>query len=50
MISTKKFFLAVCAVMLSAGLSTLKAQGTLSDGSKWHWEKGTIVIDAPARR
>ena len=25
-----------------AGLAAVCAQGTLSDGSKWHWNKGTI--------
>ena len=25
------------------------AQGTLSDGSHWHWEKGTIVVETPQR-
>ena len=25
------------------------AQGTLSDGSHWHWDKGTIVVETPQR-
>lgn len=45
----KRIIFAAYALVLSAGLSGLKAQGTLSDGSKWHWDKGTIVIDTPAR-
>ena len=25
------------------------AQGALSDGSHWHWDKGTIVVETPQR-
>ena len=32
-----------------AGLAAVCAQGTLSDGSKWHWNKGTIEIETPQR-
>lgn len=35
-----------CALMLGSG--TLSAQ-SLSPDTKWHWEKGTIVVESPAR-
>lgn len=44
--------LKVCLLSLSlmvAGVATAFAQGTLSDGSKWHWNKGTIVVETPQR-
>ncbi len=43
----KKLF--VCIGLAFIGVATLSAQGTLSDGSKWHWNKGTIVIETPQR-
>lgn len=47
--TTSKFTFALCAAMLAAGFAGARAQGTLSDGSQWRWDKGTIRIDAPAR-
>lgn len=44
-----KMMLAACLVLGAWSAQPAIAQGTLTDGSKWHWEKGTIVIDAPAR-
>lgn len=38
---------AAAAVML-LGAQTVDAQ-SLSPSTKWHWEKGTIVVDAPQR-
>ncbi len=43
----KNLLLSACLVV--AGISTATAQGTLSDGSKWHWNKGTIVVETPQR-
>ena len=45
-----KLFLGACAAMaLSFGAPhTMDAQ-SLSPSTKWHWEKGTIVIDTPTR-
>ena len=44
----KKFFgFALCAVMALAG-STAQAQ-SLSPSTKWHWDKGTIVVETPER-
>ena len=44
----KKFFgLALCGIMALAG-STAQAQ-SLSPSTKWHWDKGTIVVETPER-
>ena len=44
----KKFFsAAIVAVMAFAG-TTAQAQ-SLSPSTKWHWDKGTIVVDTPER-
>ena len=44
----KKFFsAALVAVMAFAG-TTLQAQ-SLSPSTKWHWDKGTIVVETPER-
>lgn len=44
-----KITLALFTALTFAGMGTANAQGTLSDGSKWHWDKGRIVIDTPQR-
>ena len=42
-------FLAVALLAVSAmGIQTADAQ-SLSPSTKWHWDKGTIVIDTPER-
>ena len=42
-------FLAVALLAMSAmGIQTADAQ-SLSPSTKWHWDKGTIVIDTPER-
>ena len=44
----KKFLaIAFCAVMSFAG-TTAQAQA-LSPSTKWHWDKGTIVVETPER-
>ena len=44
----KKFLaIAFCAVMSIAG-TTAQAQA-LSPSTKWHWDKGTIVVETPER-
>ena len=35
-------------LMLTMGVGTVGAQ-SLSSSTKWHWDKGTIVIDTPER-
>ena len=44
----KKFFLLSLAVVLSFSGIIAQAQ-SLSPSTKWHWDKGTIVIDTPQR-
>ena len=45
----KKFFgAALVAVMAFAGTTTAQAQA-LSPSTKWHWDKGTIVVETPER-
>ena len=39
---------ALVAVMAFAGTTTATAQAT-SPSTKWHWDKGTIVVDAQLR-
>ena len=42
-------FLAVALLALSAmGIQTADAQ-SLSPSTKWHWDKGTIVVETPER-
>ena len=44
----KKFFgLALCGIVALMG-STAQAQ-SLSPSTKWHWDKGTIVVETPER-
>ena len=38
----------IAFVALAMGLQTVGAQ-SLSPSTKWHWDKGTIVIDTPER-
>jgi hypothetical protein len=40
--------LSIAFVALAMGLQTVGAQ-SLSPSTKWHWDKGTIVIDTPER-
>ena len=45
----KRFFgAALMAVMAFAGTTTATAQAT-SPSTKWHWDKGTIVVETPER-
>ena len=44
----KSFFTGVLLVVLLMGLQTVNAQ-SLSPSTKWHWDKGTIVIETPER-
>lgn len=44
----KKFFAMAFAVSLMLGGNMASAQ-SLSPSTKWHWDKGTIVIDSPER-
>ena len=41
--------LGACVAVAAFASQSAVAQGTLSDGSKWQWNKGTIVIDTPQR-
>ena len=43
-----KLFAVACAAMLSFSVHVAQAQ-SLSPSTKWHWNKGTIVTDVPAR-
>ncbi len=43
-----KCFAFAFAAMLSLGASVAQAQ-SLSPSTKWHWNKGTIVVDTPER-
>ena len=43
-----KFILGACAMLTLASAPQLNAQ-SLSPSTKWHWDKGTIVIDTPER-
>lgn len=47
MISLRNLVMGAAVVMM--GAVSAFAQGTLSDGSKWHWNKGTIVVETPQR-
>ena len=44
----KKVFSLAFAALLAMGGVTAQAQ-SLSPSTKWHWEKGTIVVDTPER-
>mgnify|MGYP005927802703 FL=1 len=44
-----KLMLGACVAVAAFVSQPVAAQGTLSDGSKWQWNKGTIVIDSPQR-
>ena len=44
----KSFFTGVLLVVLLMGLQTVNAQ-SLSPSTKWHWDKGTIVVETPER-
>mgnify|MGYP000769369325 CR=1 FL=1 len=44
----KKFFAMAFAASLMLGGNMASAQ-SLSPSTKWHWDKGTIVIDSPER-
>ena len=43
-----RIFSIVLFAVLAMGFQTVGAQ-SLSPSTKWHWDKGTIVIDSPAR-
>ena len=44
----KKIYAYALAALVSLTGVTASAQ-SLSPSTKWHWDKGTIVIDSPAR-
>ncbi len=44
----KKYLAAAFAAMVIAGGSVASAQ-SLSPSTKWHWDKGTIVVESPER-
>jgi len=44
----KQYLTVAIAAMLIAGGSVASAQ-SLSPSTKWHWDKGTIVVDTPQR-
>ena len=44
----KKVMTIAFAALLALGGTTAQAQ-SLSPSTKWHWEKGTIVVDTPTR-
>ena len=44
----KKLIVCAMAAVLALGSQTATAQ-SLSPSTKWHWDKGTIVVDTPAR-
>ena len=44
----KKVLTIAFAALLALGGTSAQAQ-SLSPSTKWHWEKGTIVVDTPTR-
>jgi hypothetical protein len=44
-----KRILAIIAVMVMAFITTTAQAQSLSASTKWHWDKGTIVVDTPKR-
>ena len=44
----KMWTLAVACLLAFGGMTTATAQ-SLSPNTKWHWDKGTIVVDTPER-
>ena len=46
--SNKWFIAAMLTLSALCGTVTIHAQSQ-SESTKWHWEKGTIVIDSPER-
>ena len=44
----KKFFSAALVAVMALAGTTTQAQ-SLSPSTKWHWDKGTIVVDTPER-
>lgn len=44
----KKLFTVAFAAVMAFGAYTAQAQ-SLSPSTKWHWDKGTIVVENPAR-
>lgn len=46
--SIKKTFIVAFAAMLAASVQVANAQ-SLSPSTKWHWDKGTIVVESPER-
>lgn len=49
MVNIRKIYLSAALLFAAAGFTTANAQGVLSDGTKWHWNKGTIVLETPQR-
>jgi hypothetical protein len=43
-----KFLAVALMAVMAMGSQTVSAQ-SLSPSTKWHWDKGTIVIDSPER-
>lgn len=44
-----KLVIGVCLAFSPCVIQPAFSQGTLSDGTKWDWNKGTIVFDTPQR-
>ena len=44
----KMWTLAVACLLAFSGMTSASAQ-SLSPNTKWHWDKGTIVVDTPER-
>ena len=43
-----RIFAIALVAILAMSFQTVSAQ-SLSSSTKWHWDKGTIVIDTPER-
>lgn len=44
-----RFFAAALIGVLAIGGSAISSAQSLSPSTKWHWDKGTIVVDTPQR-
>lgn len=45
-----RFFAAALIGVLAIGGSAISSAQSLSPSTKWHWDKGTIVVDTPQAR
>ena len=44
----KKLLSFACAILMALGMNTATAQ-SLSPSTKWHWDKGQLVVETPER-